>query len=117
MSKGQKKFIKLIEENLKVKYSGPDNVVVASNFIEKYARQHRQYCRDNNIDSPITIKQRVYIHDIEEVLNIKFKGTTLDEASDFIDDHVGEFNAVCKFINRRAKLRKEIDLLKREEEL
>jgi Ran GTPase-activating protein (RanGAP) involved in mRNA processing and transport len=41
----------------------------------------------DNKDRPVTEAQLRYIKKIEELLKISFQGNTLDEASDFIEEH------------------------------
>jgi hypothetical protein len=51
----------------------------------------------NNIrhygERPVTAPQLGYIDKIEELLGVKFYGNTLEEASDFIDDHKERYQA------------------------
>ncbi len=111
MSKAQKDFIKLIEQNLNVKYKGGNSVISAASFLDKYANKNREYCKANDITTPTTVKQWVYIKDIEGVLDIKFAGTTLDEASEFIQEYVSEYHAVRRSIGYAAKLKKNLETL------
>lgn len=110
ITKDQKAFIEAIEENLQVKYEGGNNRSKAGNFLDIYAPKNREYCISNNIDIPITFKQSVFITNIETVLEIEFTGTTLEEASDFIQENKRKFYAVCKSLERMAKIKKGLEM-------
>lgn len=47
----------------------------------------------NNSERPVTEAQLRYISKIEELLNISFCGSTLKEASDFIDENRDRYEA------------------------
>lgn len=48
---------------------------------------------NESTERPASEAQLRYIRKIEELLNISFCGSTLDEASDFIDEHRDRYQA------------------------
>ena len=48
---------------------------------------------EEKTERPVTENQLRYIKKIEELLNLSFYGSTLDEASDFIDEHRDRYQA------------------------
>jgi hypothetical protein len=84
MTKSQEKYIKDIEKNLNVKYSGSPSRKDASIFIKKYVDKNRKIRLGNNDIILPTGKQLRFIRAIEKNLGIKFRGKTFEEASLFI---------------------------------
>jgi hypothetical protein len=88
MTKRQKSIIMDIEFKLGIVYETPEaglaSFATASRFIAKHIDELRKYNRSINFDPPPTGKQDRYINVIEKELHVKFMGTTITEASEFI---------------------------------
>lgn len=92
----QKEYVEDIERHLKVVYRNPETKKDAHTFIELYKDDNAAYMDANNLQRPPTGKQRRYIKAIEQVLDIKFKGKTAKDASDFISEWHLEFKFEVK---------------------
>lgn len=93
MTKLQRQYIKDIEKNLNVKYNGGNTREDASLFISLYKEENRKFNLKNKIKTRPTGKQLRLIRSIEQTLEIKFNGKTLNEAKNFIDKYYNEFKA------------------------
>jgi len=93
MTKLQKNYIKDIESNLDVIFNGKNTRVDADIFIKKHAEENRKFEKSHNRQIRPTGKQLRFIRDIEEVLDVKFKGQTIKTASKFIQQHITEYSA------------------------
>ena len=91
ITKRQRDFIKDIEDVLEVEFEGKENRKGASDFIAKHVETFRVEKLKANKRFPPTGKQIRLIKDMEEVLDIKFKGRTVKTASKFIAKHLSEF--------------------------
>jgi len=92
MTKLQKKYIEDIESVLKVEYTGSNSRKYADLFIKKYRDKHQKYKLEKGKRFPPTGKQKRFIKEIEETLDIKFTGRTVNTASKFISENIGDFN-------------------------
>ena len=92
-TKLQKQYVTDIEKNLKITFDGKFTRVDADIFIKKHAEENRKFKQSHNKQTPPTGKQLRFIRDIEDVLDVKFKGRTLKSASKFIQKHNMEYGA------------------------
>ena len=93
MTKLQRNYITDIETNLNVTFDGDNTRRDADIFIKKHAEKNREFKLSNNKQIPPTGKQRRFIEDIEDILDVKYTGRTVKSASKFIALHLTEYRA------------------------
>jgi len=92
-TKLQRNYVKDIEDNLKVTFDGKPTRIDADIFIKKHAEANREVRQSQNKQTRPTGKQLRWIKDIEEILDVEFKGRTVKTASKFIQKYITEYNA------------------------
>ncbi len=108
-TKLQRKYVKDIEDNLHVKFTGKPTRADADLFIKEYAEANRKFNQDANKQTRPTGKQLRFIKEIEDVLSVEFKGRTIKSASKFIKKHLMEYSSrmgserkILRYCNRVA---------------
>jgi len=103
MSNLQKEYVQDICKNLGIEYDGENSEKTAGKFISEYKDIHKQIKLHRKKNLTPTMKQKRFIEEIEDTLDIKFNGDTLSSASNFISKYVDEYRAVEKI--RKGKYR------------
>jgi len=84
-TKLQKEYVRGIENNLEVVYSGEKTRKDADIFIRLHEYDNAQYMENHGLKRPPSGKQLRYIKDIERILGVeKFTGRTSQAAHDYI---------------------------------
>ncbi len=92
-TKLQRNYVKDIENNLGITFDGKPTRIDADTFIKKHTEANRKFRKSLNKQTRPTGKQLRFISDIEEILDVKFKGRTVKTASKFIQAHITEYDA------------------------
>jgi len=100
----QKNYVRDIEKNVGVEFEGNPTRKDADLFIKEHAEENKQIKLDLNKRFPPTGKQLRLIKDIEEELDIKFKGRTIRTASKFIDEYIDEYKCSSGSKNKMRNL-------------
>ena len=91
-TKLQKQYVRDIENNLKVTFTGKPTRMDASLFIREHREANMKFKIKHKIEFRPTGKQLRLIKDIEDTLEVEFKGRTVKSASDFIREHISEYS-------------------------